>query len=98
MNSMFTIVMVSDMDRSVRFYRDLLGLKMRFDSPFWTEFDMGTTTLALHHAEKPASPPIAGKAEPVAGTVSLGFGVVNVDRAFEELKNKGVRFVMPPTT
>lgn len=38
------IVFVSDMDRSVRFYRDVLGFSLRFDSPEWTEFDTGGTT------------------------------------------------------
>ena len=91
---MMTMVMVSDMDRSVRFYRDTLGLKLRFQSPDWTEFEMGSTTLALHGGGVPAPPP--GK-EQYAGRASIGFNVENVDKTFEELKSKGVKFVMPPT-
>ena len=56
MRNMITRVMVSDMERSVQFYRDTLGLKLRFQSPDWTEFDLGTTTLALHGGGKPAPP------------------------------------------
>ena len=94
MQNMITMVTVSDMDRSARFYRDTLGLKLRFQSPDWTEFDMGSTTLALHGGGAPAPP--QGK-EQYAGRASIGFNVENVDRVFEELKSKSVRVVMPPT-
>ena len=95
MQNMMTIVMVSDMNRSVRFYRDTLGLKLRFESPDWTEFDLGSTTLALHGGGKPAPSP-SGK-EQFAGTASIGFTVDNVDKTFADLKAKGVKFVMEPT-
>src|SRR5438093_10881411 len=93
MQNMITMVMVSDMDRSVRFYRDTVGLKLRFQSPDWTEFDVGSTTLALHGGGVPGSP----EKERYAGRASIGFNVENVDKIFEELKSKGVRVVMPPT-
>jgi lactoylglutathione lyase len=92
---MITMITVSDMDRSVRFYRDTLGLKLRFQSPDWSEFDTGGTTLALHGGGKPAS--AATAREQIAGTASIGFNVDNVDKVYEELKAKGVRSVMPPT-
>jgi lactoylglutathione lyase len=94
--TMYTMAMVSDMNRSVAFYRDLLGLKLRFQSPGWTEFDMGTTTFALHGAMPAAGVRIQSE-EPIAGTASIGFGVENVDRSYQELKARGVQFVMPPT-
>lgn len=34
----YAIVFVSDMRRSVSFYRDTIGLPLRFESPEWTEF------------------------------------------------------------
>ena len=91
----YAMVNVSDMSRSVAFYRDLLGLKLRFESPGWTEFETGTTTLALHLAG-PAGPPSRG-GEPAAGTCSIGFSVPDVDATHAELSRRGVRFVMPPT-
>jgi len=93
MKNMITMVMVSEMDRSVRFYRDALGLKLRFQSPDWTEFDVGSTTLALHGGGVASSP----EKERYAGRASIGFNVENVDKVFEELKSKGVRVAMPPT-
>ncbi|HXH61352.1 MAG TPA: VOC family protein [Fimbriimonadaceae bacterium] len=39
---------VTDMERSVAFYRDVLGLKPGFESPYWTSFDLGGVQLGLH--------------------------------------------------
>jgi len=93
----YTMVVVSDMQRSVEFYRDKLGIPLKFQSPDWTEFQTGTTTLALHGggvvpAERPAWDPTKQ-----AGSCSIGFNVPDVDKTFEELKAKGIRFVMAPT-
>jgi len=51
----YAIVFVSDMSRSVAFYRDVMGLPLRFESPGWTEFATEGATLALHLAEAPVS-------------------------------------------
>ena len=37
----YAMVFVSDMKRAVAFYRDALGLPLRFESPHWTEVDAG---------------------------------------------------------
>jgi len=42
---------VSDMKRAVSFYRDVLGLPLRFESPGWTEFATDGATLALHKSD-----------------------------------------------
>jgi hypothetical protein len=42
------ITMVEDMHRSVDFYRDKIGLPLKFQSDNWTELDAGSITLALH--------------------------------------------------
>ena len=34
----YTMVVVSDMQRSVEFYRDKLGIPLKFQTPDWTEF------------------------------------------------------------
>jgi len=93
----YIIVYVSDMNRSVAFYRDVLGLPLKFESPDWTEFATGTTTLALHIASAPASPPPSEKGAQPAGRCDLGFSVADCDKAHAELSAKGVRFVMPPS-
>jgi catechol 2,3-dioxygenase-like lactoylglutathione lyase family enzyme len=48
-----TIIFVTDMARSVVFYRDVLGLPVRLESDKWTEFETPGCTLALHLADVP---------------------------------------------
>ncbi len=92
----YTMIVVSDMARSIEFYRDKLGIPVRFESPEWTEFDTGATTLALHGGGMVPEPSGADQSK-YAGTCSIGFNVKDVDRTFEDLKARGVNFVMPPT-
>lgn len=42
------ICQVSDMDRAVAFYRDVLGLTPGYTSPHWSDFMMGDTRIGLH--------------------------------------------------
>jgi lactoylglutathione lyase len=93
----YTMIVVSDMDRSVEFYRDKLGIPLKFQSPEWTEFATGTTTLALHGGGVPAQGPPQGDPSKQAGSCSIGFNVEDVDKTYAELQEKGIRFVMPPT-
>ena len=51
---LMTIVYVSDMDRSVKFYRSVVpDAAVLSESPYWTGLDVGGSTLALHHADEP---------------------------------------------
>jgi lactoylglutathione lyase len=87
-------VNVSDMSRSVAFYRDVLGLPLKFQSPGWTEFQTGATTFALHliRAREGGAP-----AEPLAGTCSIGFSVEDLAATHRELAARGAQFVREPT-
>ncbi len=91
----YVMVFVSDMQRSIAFYRDLLGLPLKFESPGWTEFSTEGVTLALHKASTPA---VAG-ADPAvnpAGSCRLGLSVPSLDALHEKLTANGMRCVMPP--
>jgi catechol 2,3-dioxygenase-like lactoylglutathione lyase family enzyme len=46
----YVIRFVADMDKAVKFHRDVLGLKVKFESPGWSEFAAGETTLTLRPA------------------------------------------------
>ena len=87
------IVFVGDMSRSVAFYRDLLGLSLRFESPEWSEFETGDTTLALHAAEAPSKP---AHGPPPAGACHVGLTVDDLDAFHARLVAQGVRCVRPP--
>ena len=82
----YAIKFVADMDRAVAFYRDSMGLSLKFASPSWSEFATGETTLALHPAS-PANP---------AGTVELGFTVSDIQQFYQDKSRAGMRFTMPP--
>jgi lactoylglutathione lyase len=82
----YAIKFVADMDKAVKFYRDVIGLKVKFESPGWSEFVTGETTLALH----PASD------KNPAGKVELGFTVADVEAFYRDMSAKGVLFSMPP--
>src|SRR6476469_3020252 len=86
-------IYVSDMERSVRFYRDTLGLPLRFQSEHWSEFETETVTLALHAG---GTPKAGGDGAAEAGTVRFGWGVEDIDAVCDELKRRGVRFIMEP--
>lgn len=46
------VVYVRDMQRAVRFYRDILGLELDYESEHWTTFRTGPCTLALHATDR----------------------------------------------
>jgi len=83
----YVIKFVANMDRAVKFYRDVLGLPLKFQSPGWSEFETGDTILGLHPASQ----------KNLAGAVELGFNDPDLDKFHEEMKAKGVQFSMPPT-
>ena len=87
------IVFVSDMAQSIAFYRDVLGLPLRFESPEWTEFDTPGSTLALHLADGPATP---SQSMAPAGQCQLGFSVEDIDGFHQEMMAKGVPCLQPP--
>lgn len=90
----YIIIFVSDMQRSTAFYRDLLGLPLKFASPGWTEFVTGSTTIALHPARDAELPSSRGRSP--AGQAQLGFQVENLDRIYATLQAQGAQFSMPP--
>jgi lactoylglutathione lyase len=92
----YVMIVVSNMSRSVEFYRDKLGLPLKFESPEWTEFQTGSTTLALHGGGTAKSQPPSAEAGKEAGSCSIGFNVSDLDKAYQELSSRGVHFVMPP--
>lgn len=73
---------VSDRERSLRFYRDLLGIPLKGDDD-WTEATLGGTRFALHATHE-------GIGELSAGTIHVSLEVADVDAAAERLRAEGV--------
>jgi catechol 2,3-dioxygenase-like lactoylglutathione lyase family enzyme len=91
----YAIIYVSDMVRSLGFYRDITGLPLRFETPEWTEFSTDGATLALHKANKPRTSQSDTQAT-AAGRCSPGFGVLNLDEFHSRLTEQGVACVQIP--
>jgi len=95
----YVIVYVSNMQRSLAFYRDTLGLTLKFTSPGWTEFVTGTTTIALHVVGSQGEEVTARQSLPPAGQAHIGFMVDDLEATYEALKDqKDVVFSLPPKT
>jgi lactoylglutathione lyase len=91
----YVMIGVSRMDPSVEFYKDILGMPLKYKTNDWTEFQTGATTLALH-LSKPQTSPATAQGGLAPGTLSIGFNVTDLEKTYQELKSKNVRFVMEP--
>jgi predicted enzyme related to lactoylglutathione lyase len=73
---------VSDMERALGFYRDLLGIPLEGDA-HWQEAQLGATRFALHLAHE-------GVGELSSGTVHVDFEVADLEAATGRLRAAGV--------
>ena len=91
----YAIVFVSDMKRSVLFYRDVLGLALRFESPGWTEYATDGATLALHLST--ASTPGQEDVHKVpAGRCRPGLCVSDLDEFHQRMIARNVPCIQEP--
>jgi lactoylglutathione lyase len=91
----YVIVFVSDMNRAVAFYRDTLGLPMRFESPGWSEFATEGATLALHAGEEPSTE-ASGSLDGRPGQCRPGLSVPDLDEFHKRMVERSVRCVQEP--
>jgi len=92
----YAIVFVSDMKRAVSFYRDVIGLPLKFESPGWTEFATDGATLALHASEAPA-PETGNPLQVPAGRCRPGLSVPNLDEFHKRMLERNVPCIQEPT-
>lgn len=90
----YAIVFVSDMKRSVSFYRDVVGLPLKFESASWTEFATDGATLALHASGLPAEP--SDRHETAPGRCRPGFSVPSLDAFHERMVERKVPCLEEP--
>lgn len=88
-NSVTTMVLVEDMDRALRFYRDQLGFSVVFEQEDWAIF---TENVGLMLSPEPLPQDTLNM-----NAVSLSLNVDDVHSAFHELTEKGVAFFIGPT-
>jgi methylmalonyl-CoA/ethylmalonyl-CoA epimerase len=79
-------VSVTDLDRAVAFYADILGLRLLFRFPGLAFFDCGGVRLMLSRPEKPE----------LAGTSIIYYRVPSIHEAAGAVEARGVRLLHQP--
>ncbi|MFQ5851544.1 MAG: VOC family protein [Candidatus Binatia bacterium] len=95
----YVILIVEDMDRALRFYTDVLGLRLGHRSGDYAQLDTGATRLGLYTRgamAKTLGMSLKAPAHDAPG-FEIGFKVPDVGEAFAELVGRGASTVMPPT-
>ncbi len=81
---------VDDMEKAVAFYRDKLGLSVKYQSADWAELDAGNVTIALRrYGSGPEGRPELGVGE----GATLVFEVDDIEAAHAELEDKGINLI-----
>jgi len=78
---------VSDLQRAIAFYRDVLGLELKYAYSNYAGLDCGGVEIGLATA-RPAEAP--------EGAPCVDLLVRGLDEAFRELSERGVRFLKEP--
>lgn len=84
-----TAVLVQDLDRALRFYRDLLGLTLSMEQEDWALFAEGIGLML--------SPEPLPQDNLNLNAVMISLTVPDVHAAYHELIEKGVAFFVGPT-
>ena len=79
-----TMYYVTDMKKTVQYYKEVFNLTPEYESAGWTEFKMGDHRLCLHSAGENHTP---------TGKGILITEVTGLDTMVAELKKRGVEFV-----
>jgi predicted enzyme related to lactoylglutathione lyase len=83
-------VFVEDLEVSIRFYKDVMGLPLLGEGNDWAHFDSGNgSLLELFSGGKASEDPKM----PIQQSIVVGFRVENLERSIAELEQKGVRFI-----
>jgi predicted enzyme related to lactoylglutathione lyase len=83
------ILLVSDMNKSVQFYKEILNIPLKKKSDEWTEFFNKETVLALH--------PAKNKEKVKSGQhILVGFSASDFDQTIKNLQDKKVIFFKNP--
>ena len=95
----YAILFVSDLERSIRFYRDVIGLPFRFANESYAEFATEGTKFSLY--ARSGLPELIGREAPAGEAPwpqgEVAFFVEDVDEEHARLVRLGVRVLAPPT-
>ena len=81
------ILAVKDLDKSIAFYHDLIGLPIKNQRRTWVDLGTSGALLSLH----PASLTAEHIGSSIENGITIGFLVGDVKSAVDELRQKGVK-------
>lgn len=81
------ILAVKDIDKSIHFYHELIGLPIKNQRRTWVDLGTSGALLSLH----PASLTAEHIGSSIENGITIGFLVGDVKSAVEELRGKGVK-------
>jgi lactoylglutathione lyase len=90
----YVIWYVESLERSVVFYRDVIGLEVRVEGDGYVEFHLDNTKFSLFERSK--LPELIGREGGTAPCGEIGFLVDDVDGEVERLRGLGVELLSGP--
>lgn len=90
----YVIWYVESLDRSVAFYRDVIGLEVRIEGDGYVEFGMDNTKFSLFERAKLTD--LIGREGGQAPCGEIGFIVDDVDAEAERLRQAGAHILTGP--
>jgi len=81
------ILAVKDLDKSLEFYHDIIGLPIKNQRRTWIDLGTSGALLSLHPASLTAE--LVGSS--IDNGITIGFLVGDLKSALDELKSKGVK-------
>ena len=88
-NHVTSVVLVQDIDRAVRFYRDSLGLTLQFEQEDWASFHENVGLML--------SPEPIPEFNLAVNAVMLTLHVDDAHASYHEMIDKGIAFIIGPT-
>ena len=87
------IIAVSNLEKSIQFYHDIIGLPIKEKRANWVELVKEGATVILHPATKPINTGTS-----IDNGIVVGLVVGDIDSAVKELKSKGVTIYRDTTS
>lgn len=94
----YIILYVNDLEATVHFYKDMLGLPIKMQQGSYVEFNTGATTLSINTRQsiKEDIGLSVPEASAATQTFEVGFVVEEVESTIEQLRAQGVKIIKEP--
>ncbi len=96
----YVILYVNDFEKTMSFYKDILGLQIKMQQDTYVEFETGSTTLSINTRQSVKEeigldvPELTSSTQ----TFEIAFVVEDVSATIEKLREQGVPIIKEPAT